>query len=225
MIVIVGLGLSVIVGTIIAGPIRYDAGHCSAALVLIALSVRGGEVRYVLFDHPGSDAYLTLLSELILLFLLFVAMGFFQRFFHSFGWLRVDALRDGLPDIEHTLTEKLQAAGVQILVMGVLVYFLAASDRKFQVIAAIGVASFLGTLAAHSMYRVHPSHWFWTGPFVVGAAGYIWAWSQSGDYLVGSAANPLARALPLDYASVGVAGSIVAYWMSRRWHRDRDQTM
>jgi len=28
----------------------------------------------------------------------------------------------------------------------------------------------------------------------------------------------LARPLPLDYASVGVAGSLMGYWISSRWH-------
>ena len=136
LIVIVGLGLSVVVGTVIAGPIRYDAGLCTAGLGLLALSVRGGPVRYILFAHPGPETYLSLFAELILLFLLFVAMTFFQKFFHTFGWLREDTLRaDGLPDMEHSLTEKLQAAAVQIVVTGILMYFLSATDRKFQVIA------------------------------------------------------------------------------------------
>lgn len=221
VVVIFGLALSVVIGTVIAGPIRYDAGLCTAGLGLLALSVRGGAMRYVLFAHPGAETYLSLMSELILLFLLFVAMAFFQKFFHTFGWLREDALRDGLLDLEHTLAEKLQAGGVQIAVTGILVYFLAATDQKFQVIAAIGIASFLGAVVAHSIYPVRPSAWFWVGPFAVGAAGYAWAWSQGGDYVIGSPANPLARALPLDYASVGPAASIIGYWMSRRWRRDR----
>jgi hypothetical protein len=221
LIVVVGLALSVIIGTVIAGPIRYDAGLCTAGLGLLALSVRGGPVHYVLFAHPSPDTYLTLLTELILLFLLFVAMTFFQRFFHSFGWLRQDALRDGLPDMEHTLAEKLQAAAVQIVVTGVLIYFLAATDRKFQVIAAVAIASWLGAVIAHSIYPVRPSTWFWVGPFIVGVIGYLWAWMQPGDYLIGTPANALARALPIDYAGVGTAASIIGYWMSRRWHRDR----
>ncbi|HEY1686215.1 MAG TPA: hypothetical protein VGG19_15725 [Tepidisphaeraceae bacterium] len=219
--VIVGLGLSVVIGTIIAGPVRYDAGLCTAGLGLLALSARGGPVREVLFAHPGADIYLSLFTELVLLFILFVAMFFFQRFFHTLGWLRDDARRDGLPDMEHTLTEKLQAAAIQIVVMGILVYFLAASERKFQVIAAVSFASFLATIAAHSIYPVRPSYWFWSGSFIVGAIGYLWAYAQPGDYVIGTAANPLARALPLDYASVGVGASIVGYWMSRRWRRDR----
>ena len=220
LLITIGLALSVIVGTVIAGPIRYDAGLCTACLGLLALSCRGGEMRYVLFAHPGPGTYLSVLAELILLFLLLIAMAFFQKFFHTFGWLREDALRDGLPDMEHDLAEKLQAAGVQILVMGILVYFLCASDRKFQVIAAISIASFFGTFISHSIFPVRPSAWFWTGPLVVGALGYLWAYVQSGDWITGTPPNPLARALPLDYASVGPAAAIVGYWMSRRWRRD-----
>jgi hypothetical protein len=32
----------------------------------------------------------------------------------------------------------------------------------------------------------------------------------------------LARPLPLDYAGSGVAGSIVGYWVSRRWQHERE---
>lgn len=221
VIVAIGLALSVIIGTIIAGPVRYDAGLCTAGLGLLALSARGGPMRYVLFDHSTPQVYLSLLIELMLLLALFIAMIYLQKFFHTLGWLRDDARRDGLPDMEHSLGEKFQAAAVQIVIMAVLMYFLAATDRKFQVIAAVGVASFLGTIAAHTMFPVRPSIWFWAGPFVVGAAGYIWAYSQGGDYQIGVTANPLARALPLDYASIGVSAAIVGYWMSRRWRRDQ----
>ena len=31
----------------------------------------------------------------------------------------------------------------------------------------------------------------------------------------------LARPMPLDYASVGVAGSLMGYWVGRKQHRDR----
>ena len=37
----------------------------------------------------------------------------------------------------------------------------------------------------------------------------------------GSLLAPLSRPLPLDYASVGPAGALIGYWMSRRWHRTR----
>ena len=32
----------------------------------------------------------------------------------------------------------------------------------------------------------------------------------------------LGRPLPVDYASVGVAGSLLGYWTSRRWHHEKD---
>jgi hypothetical protein len=224
LLVIVGLFMSVNIGTIIAGPIRYDAGLCTACLGLLALSVRGGPIRYVLFADPKPDVYLTLLAELILLFLLLAAMAFFQKFFHTLGWLRADAQRDGLPDTEHLPSEKFQAAAVQVIIMAILIYFLAATDRKFQVLCAVAIASFVAAMIAHSIFPVRPSAWFWVGPLIVGAIGYIWAYAQSGDWLIGASANPLARPLPLDYASVGPAAAIVGYWMSRRWHRDRVET-
>jgi hypothetical protein len=47
----------------------------------------------------------------------------------------------------------------------------------------------------------------------------VWAYVSPGDWQIGQAGVPLARALPLDYASAGPAGAILGYWMSRRWQR------
>ena len=34
--------------------------------------------------------------------------------------------------------------------------------------------------------------------------------------------SPLGRALPLDYASVGPAGAMLGYWISRGWERAKE---
>lgn len=223
LIVAIGLGISVLIGVVVAGSIRFDAGLCTACLGLMALSVRGGGMRYILFAHPGAPTYLALVFELILLFILLGAAAFFQQFLHSLGasWLKADALRDGLVDVDHTRSDQLKSALLNIVIMGFIVYFLATSDKKFQVIAAVAIGSFVGTAIAYAIFPVRPSVWFWIGPLIVGAVGYLWAFAQAGDFKIGAVANPLAAPLPLDYASIGPAAAIVAYWMSRRWRRDR----
>jgi len=36
------------------------------------------------------------------------------------------------------------------------------------------------------------------------------------------ASPSLARPTPLDYAGAGTVGSLIGYWMSRRWQQHRD---
>ena len=50
----------------------------------------------------------------------------------------------------------------------------------------------------------------------VGTGGY----SPLG--IVGGMVPPLARPLPLDYASMGPAGAMLGYWVSRSWHLERE---
>jgi hypothetical protein len=212
---------SVVIGTIVAGHIRFDAGLCAACVGLLTFSLRAGPLRYVLFDAASPAVYLSFFVELVLVYALVGAASFLQTFFHSLGFLRDDVFRDGLADTEDPLSDKLQAAFVQTLVMAFVVYFVAQNDQKNQVLFAVGLGSFLGTTLAHHLYPVRPSFWFWIGPLVVGSVGYLWAYaSPAPDLIIGSAPNPLARALPVDYASVGPAAAIIAYWYSRRRKRD-----
>jgi hypothetical protein len=55
---------------------------------------------------------------------------------------------------------------------------------------------------------------------IVGVVGYFWAYTWPGLWQIGNVAVPLARALPLDWASAGPSGAILGYWMSRRWQRE-----
>jgi len=45
----------------------------------------------------------------------------------------------------------------------------------------------------------------------------VWKSGQGGGLLA-----PLARPLPLDYASLGTAGAILGYWTSRQWQRAKE---
>jgi len=98
------------------------------------------------------------------------------------------------------------------------------------VLAAVFVASLLATLLAYSFAPVRPSVWFWMGPLVVGVIGYASGyvnWGRGGPSLwkAGLASGffaPLARPLPLDYASLGPAGAILGYWVSRGWQRAKE---
>jgi hypothetical protein len=218
----VALWVAVLLGSLIAGSVRFDAGLFTACLGMIALSSRGGAMREVLQYARGPEIYRTFLTELVVLYAL-VGLGWcIEWALHRSGFLQADRFRDGLADLEHPLREKLMASAVQIIIMAVLMYFLATTDKKNQALAAIAFSAFLGTAVAHLIFPVRPSLFFWIGPLVVGIIGYAMAYQSPGRWMIGEPANPLATPLPLDYASVGPASAILGYWMSRRWKRERE---
>src|SRR5688572_18565096 len=51
-----------------AGIVRFEAGLYCAAIGMIALSIRGGPMRYVLMASPGDGIFLKLIVELLVLF-------------------------------------------------------------------------------------------------------------------------------------------------------------
>jgi hypothetical protein len=81
-------------------------------------------------------------------------------------------------------------------------------------------------MAAHSLFPSRPSLWFLGAPLIVGLLGYLFAW-VGGTNLpggeVGGYAPALGRPLPIDYASMGTAGTILGYWTSRHWEHERNR--
>jgi hypothetical protein len=218
------------IATVIAGSIRFDAGLFGASVGLVALANRGGPMRYVMQAAPGRGTFLSLAVELVLLGGMLGTAWFGLWLLYRGGRLQGDALRDGLLDRPHSLTDHLLALGTQAGSMAVMVMLLARTDDKKQVLAAVCVASLLATLLAYAVSPTRPSVWFWAGPIVVGVLGYLsayWAWGTS-DPVVwksgqgGGLLAPLARPLPLDYASLGTAGAILGYWTSRQWQRAKE---
>ena len=218
------------VGTIVAGSIRFDAGLFAGAIGLAALSSRGGPMRYVTQAADGPGIFLAMALELLVLGALLGLAWFGLWLLYRGGRLAGDALRDGLADQPHAPAERVIALLTQVAVTGVLVMLLARSDEKKQVLAAVAVASFCGTLVAYATSPVRPSVWFWAGPVAVGVIGYAaaylsWnavpsvAWKNGAG---GGALAALARPLPLDYASLGTAGAIAGYWTSRQWQKAKE---
>jgi hypothetical protein len=219
----VALLVCVVLGSIITSTVHFDAGLVCAAFGLSALSMRGGPMRDNLFAANGPGVYLTLALELLILYG-FIAAGW--------GLLRAVS-RVGLVRAEHgdsdlhpsePLDQRLLATLTQVVVMSILMMILSQSDQKAQALASVGIAAFLGALAAHQFVPARPSLWFWIGPLAVGLLGYLGTYFNPGGWSIGEARGmfaPLARAQPLDYASFGPAGAIMGYWVSRRWHRGR----
>jgi hypothetical protein len=213
------------VGIAIAGTIRFDAGIFCACLGMTALSLRGGVMHDVLFQTADTKVFWMLAIEVAVLGLIIWCGWQLQWMFFRKGWLKEDSDRDGVIVADDAIDQKALALSAQLVVTTVLLLLLAHTDQKQQVLAAVGLSSFVGTIAAYFAAPTQPSVWYWIGPIIVAMIGYLATMVTPGGFEIGDPRGPLAnlaRPLPLDYASVGTAGSILGYWMSRRWQRDRE---
>lgn len=212
--------ISIVLCTLVAGSVRTDAGLFCTALGMMALSIRGGPMRYTLFDSTGS-VFFSLAAEVILLFAIF-----------GVGWLLVIAMRgmgvakaddrDFEPHDEE-FGQKLIATAVQAVATLALMSILCRTDQKAQALAAVGIASMLGSIVALLVAPTRPSIWYWPGPLLVALLGYLWSSMNPVSLSVGQPSGyfaSLARALPLDYASAGIAGAMLGYWFGRAWTRE-----
>ena len=217
-----------LLGSAIAGTIRFEAGLATAAIGLLALSLRGGPLRYTLMYSSGPQVFVTLAIELAILYAILGVGWSVVWILRNSGYLHDDPFRDGVADVDdEPVTQKFAALATQVVVMATLMMFLCETDEKPQVLASVGVSAFLATLAAHSLFPTRPSMWYWIGPLIVGVVGYLLAFSGSSNtWMIGQVgsnfAPELARPLPLDYVGAGSAGAIIGYWTSRRWQRTRE---
>jgi hypothetical protein len=158
--------------------------------------------------------------ELILLFL-GIGVAWLILFKGSrAGWLPAEPIV-----VEHEpLDQKLLALLMHVIVMIVAMLLLCRSDQKPQTLAAVAIAAYVASLAAHQFVPIQPSGWFLAGPLVVGLIGYIAQYFNAGNWwMIGDPMgyfSALARPLPLDYASLGVAGTLLGYWTSLRWRQN-----
>ena len=212
---------AVALGTLIAGRSWFFAGLFSATFGLIALSARGGALRYVLFyaaDHPPGRPimqriFLVLLVEQCLLFLI---VGLLWLFF----WNRYDALaRAAKPQEKRAESENSALLGLlaQFLIMCVIVLLLTPTESKKQVLVSLFVAGFTATSLSEYFFPSRKAGgWYWLAPFAVGAIGYLVAYFNARPWTIGDPSGAfaaLARPLPLDYASAAMAGTILGFWI------------
>jgi hypothetical protein len=222
---------AIAMGTLLAGGIRPDAGLFAAAATLLALSNRGRPIYAVLHDTNGSRAaYSTMAAELLVLGGLLGAGWWVLHRLQQRGSLHRDSVRDGLPDIDHPPGVGWSELATHVLVTAAVVVLVAQSEDKKQVLAAVGIGSFVAAFFPHWKHGARPSIWYWPGPILVGILGYLLAAftvptealfiGRPGRF--GGFLNALARPLPLDYASIGTAGALIGYWMRRTSVRERE---
>ena len=231
---ILALAASVAVGTALAGRWKFDLGLAAAAAGMVALAHRGGPMRYVLLYSTSTGVYLLLMVEVALLFaLLGVAWFALLALRHKPGvgvFMADHTPEERLADArdpEEPLDQKLLGVAVAAATMGLLMVILCRTDDPTQCLAAVGLSACLGVLCGHQFVPSRPSVWWWTTPMLVAAVGYGFAFFSPAYLLsIGEAGGtfaPLARPLPLAYASAGVFGSILGYHLSRRIRRDKEE--
>ena len=222
LIVMVTAMLSVVVCTLIAGSVRTEAGLFCTALGMMALSIRGGPMRYSLLDSRAS-VFFALTIETIFLFAIFAGGWFIVLAMHGMGLTKRDD-RDFKPHVEE-VSQKLIATAVQAVTTLALISILCRTDQKAQALASVGVASMIGSIVTILVAPTRPSVWFWPGPLCVAVLGYLWASMSPGLLSIGQPAGyfaSLARALPVDYASAGIAGAMLGYWFGRAWTHEEE---
>lgn len=216
--------------TLLAGRVRYDAGWACTAVALYALRLRGGPISTAIADRPAG-VFLTLASELILLgATLAVAWGVLHMLRErgsAFKSLRrvleLPEARARLADRKaaaESIDQKILALVMCAAVMAILMMVLCRTAHRAQVFFAVGISAYVAVWVTHGLIPTRPAIWFWASPVLCGVVGYLWAWMNTTPAQLaigepGGALAALARPLPLDYASVGIAAAVWRYVQSR----------
>jgi hypothetical protein len=207
--------------TVIAGSVRADAGLCCAAVGLMSLSIRGGQIRYTLFD-ASPNVFYRLATELVILFAILGAAQLIVSRMVKLGLARSDD-DDFTPD-DSPLDQRLIATAAHACATATLLLLHCRTDDKAQCLASVGISALLGSLITGMIAPVRPAFWYWISPMFVGILGYVWSSFSPQDLPIGRPFGyfrALAQPLPVDYASVGVAGAMLGYWVARAWQRQR----
>jgi hypothetical protein len=221
-VVLIAIGICTVVCTLIAGSVRADAGVFCTAIGLMALALRGGAMRDVLLGTSSRGVYYGLCAEIVLLFAALAVASRIARVMLGMGLAR---LEDDFMTDQEPLDQKLIALATHFCATGTLLLLLCRSDNKVQCLACTFAASFLASLIAVMSAATRPAIWYWASPMFVGLLGYIVASFSPDTLAIGQTGGyfaPLARPLPLHYASTGVGGAMLGYWVARAWHRSRE---
>jgi hypothetical protein len=221
--------LAYIVAWVLAGRINVDLPLASSALSLLSIRFAGGSMYHTLEASGGDKSvYLSLAIETVVLFVLLAAVWFITRPLQRLGAApvipeNVDADKLIDPQDDPTKDEPLDQKLIAILTGSIMtafcLLFLARSDAPRQGMFAILVASSVSAWIAHRFIPARGAIWFWLAPLPVALIGYLTGYFAGDPGLtIGESQHyfaALTRLVPLDYASLGVAGAIWGYTMRR----------
>lgn len=201
--------------------VRPDVGLFGAAIALFAARRAGGVTRDTYLAHPTSGTLTLLAVELVLLGVFLGLLHSATRYLVQRGSLPDDHALDGIRPKPEETGQKILALVTHALVLAVVALLTIRSDERMQVTAILVIAGILASICTVRFIPATPSGFFWFGPIAAGVVAYvITAMSGTANLVIGEPAGycgALARGLPLDFASAGVAGAIYGYWIGRTW--------
>lgn len=208
--------ICLVLGTVISGRWWFFGGLFAAVVGLAVLSVRGGPMHYVLFDAQSTGSPQRVFSSLAVeTILLFIPIGLAWAVL----WGRYERALPPGKSSESSADVPLGVTVIaQVVFTGLILLVFAATDAKKQVLVSVFLASLIGSAVAdHTTPHRRAARWFWIGPLAVGVIGYVLAYFNATAWTTGAPTGAfagLARPLPLDYASAGAAGALLAYWLA-----------
>ncbi len=215
------LALCTVIGTLIAGGVRTDAGLFAACAGLGAMAIRFGPAGQVYREADGVGIFIWLATETILFYALVAAGWWISERMHRRRWSVADTIRDGMNPTPFPLTAKILASLTHAAAMVLMLMLLLRSLDKAQSLASIVVAAAVASMIAHSLFGVTPALWMLIGPLLAGVIGFFMGFFSPGSWQTGHPGSALALAAPIDYASAGPVGALLGYWISRKWHAAR----
>lgn len=234
------------VATAVAGTALQEAGTLATACGLAMMSLRGGTMTEVLMYHGATESARRTLAtrfaaESLLWFAVIAAswlVGIVVR-----KWLDKDAgdspavkppgrwelLREAFLHVRDGILGLVVCAAVAwVFIASTIARTPFAATEQGQVFFAVGVGFFLGAAVAQAIWVRSGVCWYAIGILLVAVLGYAWGFAQpvigGGDRnqyyakLATTPPNALFRALPIDYAGIGVVGIVLGQAFGRRMH-------
>lgn len=240
-----------IIGTVLSPRRLAEGGMFAAAVGLAGLALKGGSMQDVLgymLAAPEGAARRALMARMALDSLLWtvvlgatwVAVAVVRR------WLWADEeLYNPLPAPAAAAPTPASEKGTQpgwpaLVVTGLIAVFFiwltvartpVAMIARGQVIASVAAGFYLGAMGARYFTRQNQAHWYLLAVPAAALLAYLVAYLNSG---LGWAPPPfadlkttppheLARPLPIEYLSVGVAGTLAGFWSGERMEHATEQ--
>lgn len=218
----VSMVVATVLGCVVGGRVRQDAGLFAAAFVLVGVSWWGGGIREAFVERPDVSLYTPLAVETAALGLLVGLCQLLVLLKRRAGLLAGDEHRDGIAAPTAALPQVVLALLLTSVVYALLASLLVASEAKHQALVGVAVAGFLASAGVHFLVAPTAPAWaFWPAPVLAGVAAYLVAGNAyPGVPGTATVTLPLARPLPVDHAGAAVAASLLGYWYSRKWKRE-----
>ena len=160
--------------------------------------------------------------------------SWFLWFISPIGVSLLDQMRmsDGMSVISPEQQARSRAAALRctlyclaatVLYSSILLMLLMRSPSRGQIVFALFTSFLVATLIAHQQFATQFSVVSWGSAMITGLLFYVLAIASSGQADTNSWINVqmFARALPVDWMTVGGAGGVLGYWISERIHELR----